>query len=82
MRGYLYITIHAQSDEEVVGGSGNEGGGVSGEEGGGVSGEDGGGVSGEEIEKFPCGECVLEVKDNDEAIYCESGCGQWYHRSG
>ena len=33
-----------------------------------------------EREKFPCGECGKEVKDNDEAIYCESGCEQWYHR--
>ena len=34
----------------------------------------------EEREKYPCGECELEVKDNDEAIYCESGCEQWHHR--
>lgn len=41
---------------------------------------DGGGATGEEGEKFPCGECGEEVKDDDEAIYCESGCEQWYHR--
>ena len=34
----------------------------------------------EERDKFPCGECGREVRDNDEAIYCESGCEQWYHR--
>lgn len=41
---------------------------------------DGDGVTGEEGERFPCGECGEEVKDDDEAIYCESGCEQWYHR--
>ena len=35
---------------------------------------------GEEREKYPCGSCALEVRDDDEAIYCESGCEQWYHR--
>lgn len=39
------------------------------------------GVVSEVREKYPCGECEHEVKDNDEAIYCESGCEQWYHRS-
>ena len=39
----------------------------------------GGGSEGERG-KYPCGECGREVKDNDEAIYCESGCEQWYHR--
>ena len=29
---------------------------------------------------FPCGVCGREVNDDDEAIYCESGCEQWYHR--
>ena len=38
------------------------------------------GGSGEEGDKYPCGECGKEVKDDDEAIYCESGCEQWYHR--
>lgn len=31
-------------------------------------------------EKYPCGKCSREVRDDDEAIYCESGCEQWYHR--
>ena len=31
-------------------------------------------------ELYPCGGCGDEVKDEDEAIYCESGCEQWYHR--
>lgn len=43
-------------------------------------GEGAGGESEGEREKFPCGQCSKEVKDNDEAIYCESGCEQWYHR--
>ena len=30
---------------------------------------------------FPCGGCGREVQDDDEAIFCESGCEQWYHRS-
>lgn len=29
---------------------------------------------------YPCGGCGREVKDDDEAIFCESGCEQWYHR--
>ena len=43
-------------------------------------GEGAGGGSEGERDKFPCGECGKEVRDNDEAIYCESGCEQWYHR--
>ena len=30
--------------------------------------------------QFPCGTCGLEVGDEDEGIYCESGCEKWYHR--
>jgi len=30
--------------------------------------------------EYPCGVCTREVRDDDEAIYCESGCEQWYHR--
>ena len=33
-------------------------------------------------ETYPCGGCGREVKDDDEAIFCESGCEQWYHRWG
>lgn len=25
--------------------------------------------------------CSSEVTDEDEAIFCESGCQQWYHRA-
>lgn len=31
-------------------------------------------------EVYPCGGCGREVRDDDEAIFCESGCEQWYHR--
>lgn len=29
---------------------------------------------------YPCGICKREVNDNDDAIFCETGCAQWYHR--
>lgn len=29
---------------------------------------------------FPCGLCGEEVKDEDEGVYCESGCEKWFHR--
>ena len=29
---------------------------------------------------YPCGICHEEVKDEDEGIFCESGCEKWYHR--
>ena len=29
---------------------------------------------------YPCGICRREVNDNDDAIFCETGCAQWYHR--
>lgn len=29
---------------------------------------------------YPCGICKREVNDNDDAIFCETGCSQWYHR--
>ncbi|XP_031563944.1 uncharacterized protein LOC116299424 [Actinia tenebrosa] len=29
---------------------------------------------------YPCGICLKEVDDNDDAILCETGCGKWYHR--
>lgn len=28
---------------------------------------------------YPCGICKREVNDNDDAIFCETGCSQWYH---
>lgn len=31
-------------------------------------------------DNYPCGGCGKEVLDDHEAIYCESGCEQWYHR--
>ena len=29
---------------------------------------------------YPCSVCHKEVKDNDQAILCESGCNFWFHR--
>ncbi|XP_064608083.1 protein pygopus-like isoform X2 [Liolophura sinensis] len=28
----------------------------------------------------PCGTCHKEVHENDQAIFCESGCNFWFHR--
>ena len=30
---------------------------------------------------YPCGICDEEVGDDDDGIYCESGCDLWYHRT-
>ncbi|KAL5258812.1 hypothetical protein ACHWQZ_G009317 [Mnemiopsis leidyi] len=30
---------------------------------------------------YPCGICDEEVGDNDDGIFCESGCDLWYHRT-
>ncbi|ESO07801.1 hypothetical protein HELRODRAFT_98481 [Helobdella robusta] len=30
---------------------------------------------------YPCGNCHKEIHDNDQAIFCESGCNFWYHRT-
>lgn len=30
---------------------------------------------------YPCGICDEEVGDNDDGIFCESGCELWYHRT-
>ena len=30
---------------------------------------------------YPCGICDEEVGDDDDGIYCESGCELWYHRT-
>eukprot|EP00117_Sycon_ciliatum_P032647 scpid87263/ scgid25271/ Pygopus homolog 1 len=35
--------------------------------------------AGEEL-TYPCGICLKEVTDDDEAIYCEHGCEHWFHR--
>ena len=32
------------------------------------------------LQSYPCGTCRKEVSDDDAAIFCESGCSQWYHR--
>lgn len=29
---------------------------------------------------YPCGVCHKEVHDNDQAVFCESGCNFWFHR--
>jgi len=29
---------------------------------------------------YPCGMCHKEVNDNDEAVFCESGCNFFFHR--
>lgn len=29
---------------------------------------------------YPCGVCHKEVNDNDEAVFCESGCNFFFHR--
>ncbi|XP_076338867.1 uncharacterized protein LOC143240401 [Tachypleus tridentatus] len=29
---------------------------------------------------YPCGICHKEVHDNDQAVFCESGCNFWFHR--
>jgi hypothetical protein len=29
---------------------------------------------------FPCGVCHKEVKEDDQAILCESSCNFWFHR--
>lgn len=30
---------------------------------------------------YPCGLCHKEVNDNDEALFCESGCNFFFHRT-
>lgn len=30
---------------------------------------------------YPCGMCHKEVNDNDEAVFCESGCNFFFHRT-
>ena len=30
---------------------------------------------------YPCGICHHEVHDNDQAMFCESGCNFWFHRA-
>lgn len=37
-------------------------------------------VTEESVQSYPCGTCHNEVSDNDDAIFCEIGCSQWYHR--
>ena len=32
------------------------------------------------VQSYPCGLCRKEVSDDDAAIFCETGCSQWYHR--
>lgn len=29
---------------------------------------------------FPCGMCMAEVHDDQDAILCEASCQRWFHR--
>ncbi|XP_055327666.1 protein pygopus-like [Paramacrobiotus metropolitanus] len=30
---------------------------------------------------YPCGRCHKEVHENDQTVFCESGCNFWFHRA-